>query len=58
MPNEMDQRIRIIMLRERELDGERNPCVLEACEVALRMLDSKCRCFSEMSLPKEYLNDC
>ena len=53
MPNEMDQRIRIIMLRERELDGERNPCVLEACEVALRMLDSKCRCFSEMSLPRE-----
>ena len=39
MPHAMDERIKIILLRERELDGERNPCVLEACEIALRVID-------------------
>lgn len=55
MPELMDQRIRVVLALDLEMAGDRNPTVIEACQIALRAIDAerRCRTFIELSQPSE-----
>ena len=41
MPHLMDERIKIVMAWDYERTHGRNECVIEACEIALRLIDAQ-----------------